>query len=84
MGSLLNALMPPPRPQRYDEGDVYNACFDGNSGEVDVMIRQRGLDLNWADPDDGFTAAYISAQKGHAQCLSLLSGLAQGRFVESE
>ena len=25
MGSLLNALMPPPQPQRYDEVYVWNA-----------------------------------------------------------
>ena len=25
MGSLLNALMPPPQPQRYEDCDIYNA-----------------------------------------------------------
>ena len=58
--------------KRYDEEDVWEACFDDKHGEVDIMIRQRGLDLNWADPDAVMTAAYISAQQGHVQCLSLL------------
>ena len=73
MGSILAALMPPPRPQRYDEVDVWNACFQDHHGEVEKMLRQLGLDLNDADPDDGITAAFVSAAKGHAQCLRLLA-----------
>ena len=72
MGSVLNALMPPPPPQRITEVDVWNACLQGKHGELDNMVQQIGLDLNWAEPDGGTTAAYISAQEGHVQCLSLL------------
>ena len=73
MGSILAALMPPPRPQRYTEVDVYSACFHGHHGEVEKMLRQLELDLNWASPASGVTAAFISAQNGHGQCLSLLA-----------
>ena len=64
MGSIMAALLPPPQPQRYDEADIYNACFDGHHEELQIMLRQRTLDFNWADPEDGMTAAYISADKG--------------------
>jgi ankyrin repeat protein len=37
------------------------------------MCQQRGLDVNWANPDNGATAAYIVAQQGHARCLSILA-----------
>ena len=85
MGSLLNALMPPPKPQtqpqpqpqpqpqRYCEGDVLNACLDGHHEELQKMLRQRGLDVNWAHPEDGSTAASAAAHFGHDKCLTLLS-----------
>jgi ankyrin repeat protein len=37
------------------------------------MCQQRGLDVNWVQPDNGATAAYVSAMQGHAQCLSVLA-----------
>ena len=61
MGSILNALMPPPPQQRYTEVDVWNACLQNNHVELDQMIQQRGLDLNDADLDTGATAAFVSA-----------------------
>jgi hypothetical protein len=78
MGSILAALMPPqpqpqPQPQRYWEGDVYNACLDGHHEELQKMLRQPGLDVNWVEPHNGDTAAYVSAQLGHDKCLTLLS-----------
>ncbi len=71
MGSILAALMPPPPPQRYTEADLWNACFRGNHDELKKMLKQRGLDVNWADPATGCTAAYVAAQTGHTQCLLL-------------
>ena len=73
MGSILAALMPPPRPQRYTEVDLWNACFDDHSAEVQNMLKQQGLDINWVDPEQGATAAYVSADKGYDKCLSLLA-----------
>jgi ankyrin repeat protein len=38
-----------------------------------MALSQGGLDVNSADRADGLTAAYAAAEKGHAQCLSILS-----------
>ncbi len=73
VGSLMNALIPPPRPQRYEEADVYNACFQGHDEELSKILEQRGLDLNWTHPDHGATAACISALQGHDKFLYLLA-----------
>ena len=62
MGSIMAALMPPPQPQRYDEVDRWNACFHGHHDELRKMLKQIGLDVNWFDPANGVTAAYVSAQ----------------------
>ena len=34
MGSLLNALMPPPQPQRYQNRHIINACIDNEHEEL--------------------------------------------------
>ena len=73
MGSLMNALLPPPQPQRYNVVDVYNACVQDHHEKLPAMLRQFGLDLDWAEPQDGQTAAFVSAQLGHVKCLSLLA-----------
>jgi hypothetical protein len=75
MGALLNVLMQPrPRPQSHDVIDVWNACLNGNRAQVQTMLLQRGLDVDWVDPDDGVgsTAVCVAAQEGHDQCLSLM------------
>ena len=78
MGSIMAALMPPPQQQqqqqqRYDEGQVYNACFDGHHEELQKMLKQRGIDVNWGEPETGATAAHAAAEGGHDKCLALLS-----------
>ena len=74
MGSILAALMPPPpSPQRYIGVNVWNACCLGHHDELQKMLRQVEVDVNCADPADGITAAYVSAQKGNSQCLLLLA-----------
>ena len=74
MGSILAALMPPPPPLRYDEVDLCNACFYGHHDELKKMLfKQRELDVNWAKPDTGCTAALVAAAKGNTQCLLLLA-----------
>jgi len=73
MGSIMAALMPPPQPQRYNERDIYNACYYGNLDELDKALRQKpALDVNRAKPDTGVTAACVSAQQGHDTCLHRL------------
>ena len=47
-------------PQRYDEEDIWHACFHDLHGELENMLLQRELDVNWAD-EDGMNAAYIAA-----------------------
>jgi hypothetical protein len=73
MGSIMAALMPPPQqPLRYNEIHIFNACFQGHHEELQRIMRQSKLNVNWAEPDTGATAAYAAAQTGHARCLSLL------------
>jgi ankyrin repeat protein len=36
------------------------------------MLRQPGLDVDWAQPDTGSTASYITTQEGNDKCLSHL------------
>lgn len=67
LGSILAALMPP--PQRYTEVNLYNACCFGHHDELKKMLfKQRELDVNWTDHDDGCTAAYIATMTGPNVC----------------
>ena len=53
--------------------NLYNACLNGQHEELTKMLQQRPrLDVNWATPDTGTTAAYAAAREGHDKCLSLL------------
>ena len=53
--------------------NLYNACLNGKLEELTKMLQQRPrLDVNWATPDTGTTAAYVAAREGHDTCLSLL------------
>jgi ankyrin repeat protein len=72
MGSIMAALMPPPPPKRYHEAEAYSACFLNNHEELQMMLLQTGLDVDWAKPDDKWTAATIAAEKGHDNCLAQL------------
>jgi hypothetical protein len=75
MGVLLNVLMQPkPQSPYFDEIDVWNACCEGKCAGLQKMLLQRGRDVDWVDPDDGIgsTAASVAADKGHADCLSLM------------
>jgi hypothetical protein len=77
MGPIMAALMlphqPPPQPQQYDGMQLWNACFDDRYEELQTMVQQHRLDLNFAEPQSGATSAYISAEKGNDKCLSLLA-----------
>jgi hypothetical protein len=74
MESIMTALMlPPPQPQRYDTVQLWNACLQDRYEELQTMLKQHGLDLNFAHPENGGTCAYISAKQGNEKCLSLLA-----------
>lgn len=66
--SLMAALT-----KRYNEADIYTACGHGKHAELDKALLQKpALDVNWAEPKHGATAACISAQEGHDICLHRL------------
>jgi ankyrin repeat protein len=58
--------------KRYEAGDVYNACGQGQLDELQVVLRQNGLDVNWAHPVTGYTAVHAAAEQGHDKCLSAI------------
>jgi ankyrin repeat protein len=73
----MAALMPPPQfqpqpPKRYWEGGIYNASYQGHHKELHNILNQRGLDVDWAQPGSGITAARAAAENGHDECLSQL------------
>ena len=37
------------------------------------MLLQRDIGVNWADPEDGNTAAHVASARGNFQCISLLT-----------
>ena len=67
MGALLASLS---SLRRYTDVDMYNACGRGQYEELQKVLRQTGLDSNWADPDFGETAVNAAAKQGHDKCLS--------------
>jgi hypothetical protein len=69
MGSLLVALS---SVKRYSEMEVYNACVDGKKEVLQKMLKQSGLDVNWAEPQTGWTAVHLAAAQGHDKCLLML------------
>jgi hypothetical protein len=77
MGSIMAALMAPqpqPQQQRYQDAYVFNACFHNHHEELQKILRQQQprLDVDWAQPSTGATAAFASAQQGHDKCLAQL------------
>jgi hypothetical protein len=79
MGSIMATLMKSPKHQpqphlpRYNETNLFNNCLRGHPDELQKVLKQSGIDANWADPKSGSTAARACAQNGHAHCLSLLA-----------
>jgi hypothetical protein len=74
MGSTMPAQMPQHQPQllRYKNWDVYNTCGNDHRAQLQKVLQQSGLDVNWAHPAKGATAAHIAAQLGHGECLSMI------------
>jgi hypothetical protein len=73
MGSIMAALnMSPPPPQQQRRLAAYKACFDDHHEELQKMLQQSGLDIDWAEPVHRCTAAYIAAHKGNDKCLARL------------
>jgi ankyrin repeat protein len=61
-----------PQSLRYSDRDIAVACQDDQRGELQKILQQSGLDVNWANPADGATAAIVAASKGHGECLSMI------------
>jgi ankyrin repeat protein len=53
-------------------GQAISGSVQGHFEELEQVLAQRGLDVNWANPDNGTTAAYVAAGKGHDKCLSAI------------
>ena len=51
---------------------VFNACFEGLHEELQKVLRQPGLNINWVDPDNRASAVHVAAQEGHDKCLSAI------------
>jgi ankyrin repeat protein len=76
MGSIMAALnMAPRQLQQYGLDDALRACLHGRQEVLQDILHQREpqIDVNWADPGDGSTAALVAAQQGYAQCLTILA-----------
>jgi hypothetical protein len=59
--------------ERYNcHAQVYNACHNDRRQELGHLLQQSGLDVNWGEPEIGFTAVHAAAEEGHDQCLSML------------
>jgi ankyrin repeat protein len=72
-GSGSGFTPPQPQPPQYDV--IYMVCLGGHHEELQEILLQQeqsGLDVDWAGPETGATAAYIAAAEGHDNCLSLL------------
>ena len=68
--SLSSTVQP---QKRYTEAELYSACFNGSHEEVDQILKQLGLDANWATPDTGATAAYADEERMGTHPPSLLA-----------
>ena len=71
MGSLLTAPLSS-TVERYTEADYFNACGAGRHEELQKVLEQRDIDVNWAHPEDGATAVFAAAMNGHDKCLSVI------------
>jgi hypothetical protein len=75
IGSIMAALnmpSPPLQPQRYQQHEMWNATLEDHHKELQKMLRQPGLDVDWAAPGTEATATHVAAQRGNDKCLSLL------------
>jgi ankyrin repeat protein len=68
MGTLLLSSA----AKRYTEVHYYNASAQGQLEELEKVLEQGGIDINWAHPDNGETAVYAAAEYGHDKCLSAI------------
>ena len=71
MGSLPTAPLSS-TVERYTEADYFNACGAGRHEELQKVLEQRDIDVNWAHPDNGQTAMYDAAMNGHDKCLAAI------------
>jgi ankyrin repeat protein len=72
MAALLSVCPPTPQMQRYEDCDMFNATLENHCEELQKILYQLGLDVDWASPDTGATAAHAATQEGNDKCLSML------------
>jgi ankyrin repeat protein len=52
--------------------DIGKTCARDHREELQKVLQQSGLDVNWAHPADGSTAAHVATELGHGECLSMI------------
>jgi hypothetical protein len=72
VGSNKGAQKPMPQSQRYEDQDIAKACLGDHREELQRVLRQSGLDANWAEPTTGTTAALLAVWNGHGECLLMI------------
>jgi ankyrin repeat protein len=58
--------------KRYREANIRDVCARGHHEELLKMLKDSDLDVNWADPTNGITAAFVAASQGHDKCLTAI------------
>jgi ankyrin repeat protein len=70
--STLPTQMHQPQPRIHEDWEIFNACCEDHRAELQKVLQQSGLDVNWAIPAAGWTAAHVASKKGHGECLSII------------
>jgi len=52
--------------------ELRQACSDGNVQEVQELLQNEQININWQDFEYSRTPFYISCQKGHIEIVKLL------------
>jgi hypothetical protein len=61
-----------PLASAYVSTGIFNNCVEGQLEKLQNVLKQHKLDVHWAHPQSGRTAAHAAAEHGRDECLSLL------------